>query len=95
VLDRASSYLGVMIDDLCRVNPQEPYRMFTSRAEFRLLLRSDNADRRLAGVGRELGLLDAERTAQVQRKEQRIASARRLLASARHAGTTLSSRRWR
>jgi tRNA uridine 5-carboxymethylaminomethyl modification enzyme len=92
VLDRASSYLGVMIDDLCRVNPQEPYRMFTSRAEFRLLLRSDNADRRLAGVGRELGLLDAERTAQVQRKEQRIASARRLLASARHAGTTLEQR---
>jgi len=89
LLDRASSYLGVMIDDLCRVNPREPYRMFTSRAEFRLQLRADNADRRLAGCARALGLLDAPALAVVQRKEDRIAAALAKLATLRVEGRTL------
>ncbi len=90
VLDRASSYLGVMIDDLCRVNPEEPYRMFTSRAEFRLLLRSDNADRRLTPHAVQLGLLDADRGDAVHRKEQRIEAAIATLDSLRlRTGKTL------
>ncbi len=89
LLDRASSYIGVMIDDLCRVNPREPYRMFTSRAEFRLQLRADNADRRLARVAKELGLLDQSAMAAVERKEAAIARALAVLGSVRSAGKTL------
>jgi tRNA uridine 5-carboxymethylaminomethyl modification enzyme len=90
VLDRATAYLGVMIDDLCRVNPHEPYRMFTSRAEFRLLLRSDNADRRLLPLARELGLLPESAQARVGDKQQRIAQARRMLDAERRDGRTLT-----
>ena len=90
VIDRATAYLGVMVDDLCRVNPSEPYRMFTSRAEFRLLLRSDNADRRLAGLAARLGLVPAEVTSAVQRKEARIRGARALLELRRRDGRTLA-----
>ncbi len=72
ILDRATAYIGVMIDDLCRVNPEEPYRMFTSRAEYRLLLRSDNADRRLSPLGHRLGLLSSTEADAVAAKERRI-----------------------
>ena len=90
VLDRATAYLGVMIDDLCRVNPTEPYRMFTSRAEFRLLLRSDNADRRLTPIGERLGLVGAAQASAVRQKEERIRAARKLLDLVRRDGRTLT-----
>jgi tRNA uridine 5-carboxymethylaminomethyl modification enzyme len=90
VLDRATAYLGVMVDDLCRVNPTEPYRMFTSRAEFRLLLRADNADRRLTPLGERLGLVGAAQADEVRAKEHRIRAARAWLDLQRRDGRTLT-----
>ena len=89
VLDRATAYIGVMVDDLCRVNPAEPYRMFTSRAEFRLRLRSDNADRRLADIAHRAGLVDDDARARVRRKETAIAEAVAWLGATRRDGRTL------
>lgn len=90
ILQRNEAYLGVMIDDLITRSVDEPYRMFTSRAEHRLRLRQDNADRRLTPIGYRLGLVDQARYDRVMEKERLIAQTMERLEATRKDGVTLA-----
>jgi tRNA uridine 5-carboxymethylaminomethyl modification enzyme len=89
-LDRSEGYTGVLIDDLISMGINEPYRMFTSRAEHRLSLRHDNADLRLTRIGAEMGLASPERIRKLRAKQDALTETRRLLGTLRREGQSLS-----
>jgi tRNA uridine 5-carboxymethylaminomethyl modification enzyme len=89
VLGRDQAYIGVLIDDLLTKGIDEPYRMFTSRAEYRLSLRADNADRRLTPIGKSVGLVGEERWARFQKKVEGIDKVRSYLQNTRRGGLSL------
>ena len=92
VIERNEGYIGVLIDVLVTCSVDEPYRMFTSRAEYRLLLRQDNADRRLTAKAVEVGLAGQDRSERLQVKETAIAETLKKLESTRIEGVTLEKR---
>jgi tRNA uridine 5-carboxymethylaminomethyl modification enzyme len=91
VLDRSQAYIGVLLDDLVTKGVDEPYRMFTSRAEYRLLLRHDNADRRLTQIGHRVGSVSAAAWDRYHRKENGIAQLQQQLRTLRSDGDTLAT----
>jgi tRNA uridine 5-carboxymethylaminomethyl modification enzyme len=91
VLARSDAYIGVLVDDLVTKGTSEPYRMFTSRAEHRLILRHDNADTRLTPIGHEVGLVEGERWRAFQEKKRCLDSLRKYVESANYDGLRIAA----